>query len=165
MWKRLKLINLQLNFNTISSYKNVSHVSTGNDNTIWIYNQDTSELEVYDYLNNKTRVKTLPIAENVLDITSNFNFCWLLTQDNLYCYNYFGSLVYKIPNTGYTKIKENNDNIILKRENALHFLKKNTTIIEALNLDELLINQFLLTNETLYIYDSNKLHSYQLKID
>ena len=43
----------KINFNTITTYKNVSHISTGNDNTIWLYNQDTNELEVYDYLNNK----------------------------------------------------------------------------------------------------------------
>lgn len=153
----------KINFNSISTYKNVSHVSTGNDNTIWIYNQDSNELEVYDYLNNKTRVKTIPISETVLDLTSNFNYCWLLTDQQIYSYNYFGSLLYKIPNTGYSNIAESNENLVLQKENTLFYLEKKSNTIQEIDIDELLIKQFSLTNESLYIYDGDFLHEYQIK--
>jgi hypothetical protein len=153
----------RIDFNTIEAYRNVSHISTGNDNTLWLYNQDTNQLEVYDYLANKTRVQTLPIAETILDLKSNFNFCWLLTKNHLFVYNYFGSLISKTPNNGFTNLAENNGNIILKKENQLFYLKKNMSEITAIKLPKLLISQFLVTNETLYIYDGKILYQYQLK--
>ncbi|MDO6596255.1 hypothetical protein Q4512_04965 [Oceanihabitans sp. 2_MG-2023] len=153
----------RIDFNTTKPYKSVSQITTGNDNTLWIFNQDTQQLEVYDYKTNKTKATTLPIQSSVLDLKSNFNFCWLLTEKYLYKYNYFGSLTQKIKNEGFTNIEEDNGNLILKKENTLYFLKKNTEDIIKVKTPNLLINQFLLTNETLYIYHEKILSKFQLK--
>ena len=154
----------KIDFNTIQPYKNITHISTGNDNTLWVFNQDTQQLEVYDYLTNKTRAKALPIASQVLDLKSNFNYCWLLTENYLYSYSYFGSLILKIKNEGYTALSQSNGNVILKKDNTLFILKKGSDTIEKISMPELLINQFLLTNESLYIYDNETLQKFQLKI-
>jgi hypothetical protein len=152
----------KIDFNKIQPFRNITHISTGNDNTIWLLNQDTRQLELYDYKTNKTRATTLPVESEVLDLKSNFNQCWLLTENYLYKYNYFGSLIFKIKNNGYTKLMENNDDIILQKGNNLFFLKKETDKILPINIPKLLIKQFLVTNETLYIYDEEFLHKYQL---
>jgi len=153
----------KIDFNTTKPYKSVSHISTGNDNAIWIFNQDTQQLELYDYKSNKARATTLPIQSIVFDISSNYNFCWLLTEDYLYKYNYFGSLTQKINNDGFTAIEEDNGNLILKKENTLYYLKKGEESFTKITTPELLINQFLLTNETLYIYQFETLSKFQLK--
>lgn len=154
----------KIDFNLTKPYKNVSHIATGSDNTIWIFNQDLMQLELYDYKTNTVRAKTLPITSNVLDLASNYNSCWLLTKNHIYKYNYFGSLVSKLPNNGYTQIKETNENIILKKENTLYFLDKNTNTIQTIDIQNLLISQFLVTNQIIYIYTGGFLHQYQLKI-
>ena len=154
----------KIDFNTIQPYKNVSHISTGYDNTLWIFNTDLQQLELFDYKTTKIRFITMPVQSNVLDLTSNFNFCWLLTEKFLYKYNYFGSLISKIPNDGFTSIAEDNGNLIVQKNNALIYLPKDSETFLPIPLKELLINQFLVTNETLYIYDSKRLHQYQLKI-
>jgi len=156
---------IRIDFNTLQPFRMVSHISTGNDNTIWLYDQNTQQLELFDYLTRKTRITTLPIESHVLDLKSNFNFCWLLTEKFVYKYNYVGSLVDKFPNDGYSSIDENNGNIILLRENQLFLRKKNEAIINPIKHDGLLIKQFLVTNETLYIYDGEFLHQYQLKMN
>ncbi len=153
----------KVDFNTISPYKNVSHISTGNDNSIWIFNQDTRQLELYDYKTNKVRATTLPVQSDILDMVSNYNFCWLLTENFLYKYNYFGSLTQKIKNEGYMAIDEDNGNLILQKENRLFYLKKGEDLSSKINTPELLINQFLVTNETLYIYHLQILTKFQLK--
>ena len=155
----------KIDFNTLQPYRNASLISTGHDNTVWLFNQDTQELELYDYKLNNTRVKTLPIQNPILDIKSNYNYCYLLTEKQLLIYNYFGSLISKIKNEGYTSISENNENIILKKDNSLFYLKKNQKKIIPIKIPNLLINQFFVINETLYIYDSEILHQYQLKIN
>ncbi len=152
----------RIDFNALQPYKNITHVSTGFDNTLWIFNQDTQDLELYDYKTNATRAKTLPIKGNVLDLKSNYNTCWLLTKDYLYVYNYFGSLLKKMDNDGYTQIVENNGNLILKKDNALVYLKDGTETPTTIKLPNLLINQFFVTNETLYIYDGEFLHKFKI---
>lgn len=152
----------KIDFNTLQPYKNVTHVSTGFDNTLWIFNQDTQDLELYDYKTNATRAKTLPIKGPVLDLKSNYNMCWLLTKDFLYVYNYFGSLLKKINNDGYTQIVENNGNLILKKDKELSYLKDGTETPNTIKLPDLLINQFFVTNETLYIYDGEYLHKFKI---
>ena len=152
----------KIDFNTLSSYKDVSHMSTGHDNTIWVFNQNLQKLELFDYKSRTTRAQTVPVQNAVLDLTSNYNSCWLLTENYLYQYNYFGSMVKKIENQGYTALIESNENIFLKKENKLFFMKSNQDEILPIITPNLLINQFLVTNETLYIYDDEFLHEYQL---
>ncbi len=154
----------KIDFNTIQPYKNVSHISTGYDTTLWIFNTELQQLELFDYKTNKTRAVALPIQSNVLKMISNYNFCWVLTGKYLYQYNYFGSLVKKIKNKDYTDIFEDNGNLVIKQDQKLIYLPKNSEVPLSIPLNELLINQFLLTNETLYIYDSKKLHQFHLKI-
>jgi hypothetical protein len=154
----------KIDFNTLQPYKYVSHISTGFDNTLWIFNIDLQQLELFDYKAGSVRVVTMPVQSNVLDIQSNINFCWLLTEKNLYKYNYFGSIISEMPNNGITQIAEDNGNLIVKKKGKLLYLPKDSETFLPIQLNELLINQFLVTNETLYIYDSKKLHQYQLKI-
>ena len=155
----------KIDFNSLIPYKNVTHISTGHDNTIWVFNQDLQKLELFDYKSRTSRAQTVPVQSSVLDLKSNYNFCWLLTENYLYKYNYFGSLVKKIKNIGYTELAETNGNIILKKENKLLYNKKNTDNIFPIKTGNLLINQFFVTNETLYIYNSEFLQEFQLKID
>jgi len=155
----------RIDFNALTPFRNATHISTGNDNTIWLFNQDMQQLEVYDYKNNFTRFVTLPIQGEVINLVSNYNFCWALTKDYIYTYSYFGSLVSKTENEGYTQISENNENLILLKDNTLFLRVKKEVEIQPLKLPELLIKQFFVTGETLYIYDDEYLHQYQLEIN
>ena len=154
---------IKLDFNSLEPYKSISCVSPGHDSTLWIFNQITQQLEIYDYNIQKTRAKTMPVSSSVLDIKSNYNTCWLLTDNYLYQFNYFGTLVKKTKNDGYTAIAEDNENIILKKNHSLYYLKKNTNTIVPIHLPNLLIKQFSVTNETLYIYNNETLKEFQLK--
>lgn len=155
----------KIDFNSKQPYKNVSHISTGYDNTLWLFNQENQQLELYDYKANTIRATSIPVQSNVLDIKSNYNYCWLLTESNLYTYNYFGSVISKLKNEGYTEIAEDNGNLIIKSGNQLYYMTKDTNTLIPIKLPELLINRFLLTNETLYIYDGETLRQFQLKIN
>ncbi|WP_431158943.1 hypothetical protein [Winogradskyella poriferorum] len=155
----------KIDFNTTVPYKNVTFISTGFDNTIWIYNQDLQQLELYDYKTNKIRLKTVPVQSEVLDLKSDYNFSYLLTKNYLYIYNYFGSLVKKFENKGYDSLAFSKANLLLKEKNKLYVLTKNNDEIKAIDHPNLLINQFLVTNESLYIYNDGILRQYQLKLE
>lgn len=154
----------KIDFNNLQPYKNVSQITTGPDNTLWIFNQDLQQLELYDYKTNTTRIKTLPITSKVLDLKSDYNYCYLLTLNYLHVYNYFGSLISKHKNIGYTALSTSNENILLKKENTLYYLKKGNKEVMPISVNKNLINQFFVTNETLYIYNNKNLQQFQLKI-
>jgi hypothetical protein len=151
-----------INFNTISPNRNITHVSTGFDNTIWIFNKLTQQLELFDYKTNKSRITSLPIQGDVLEMVSNFNSCWLLTNKFIYHFNYFGSLITKIENKGYTNLSLIRDKLLLYKENKLFVQEIESKKSMSIALPELLIKQFFVTNETLYIYDGKILYQYQL---
>ncbi|WP_299114413.1 hypothetical protein [uncultured Winogradskyella sp.] len=155
----------KIDFNTVQPYKNVSFVSTGFDNTLWIFNQDLQQLELYDYKTNKIRLKTVPVQADILDLKSDYNYCYLLTEKYLYIYNYFGSLVNKLKNIGYETMAFSKAHLVLKKAEQLYILPKKETEIQSIAHPNLLINQFLVTNETLYIYDDKILRQYQLKLE
>ena len=154
----------KIDFNTIQPYKNVTHISTGYDSTLWIFNQDLQQLELFDYKTNKARATAMPVESNVLDLDSNYNYVWLLTEKFLYKYNYFGSTISKMENDNFINISEDNGNLIIQKKEGLYFLAKDTDQIIPVKLPELLIKQFLVTNESLYICTDDTLHHFQLKI-
>lgn len=154
----------KIDFNTIQPYKNVTHIATGYDNAIWIFNQDTQQVELFDFRIHQVRAVTMPVHSKVLDLKSNYNYSWLLTEDFLYAYNYFGSTLLKIKNEQFLKIAETNGNLIVQTLNGLYFLAKDSTQLVPIQLPEMLIKQFLVTNESLYIYADETLHHFQLKI-
>src|SRR5690554_558066 len=153
---------LKIDFSTLEYYKNVSFVSTANDNALWVFNEDIQQLELFDYKTNKTKATTLPTQSKVLDLKSNYNYAWLLTEKFLYKYNYFGSMIYKTENTGYTSLVESNNKIFLVKNNSLSIFDETEKVYQIIETPELLTKQFLVTNETLYIYDSKFLHKFQL---
>jgi hypothetical protein len=154
----------KIDFNVNKNYRNISHISTGYDNTIWIFNQDTQQLELFDYKANSTKAITLPIQSEVLDLKSNYNYCWLLTKDYIYKFNYFGINMMKVKNDGFNELITLSENLVLKKNNKLFYLEKNESKPKEIQLPKLLINAFFVNNETLYIYDNEYLYKYQLKI-
>jgi len=155
----------KIDFNTVQPYRNVTHISTGFDNTVWLFNMDSQQLELYDYKQNRSRFRSVPINGKILDLKSNFNFCWLLTQNYLYQYNYLGSMISKIPNNGFENIAISNENLIVLKSGKLYRMDKDLSDSQPIKLPNLLIKQFFATTETLYIYDGENLHHYQLKLD
>ena len=152
-----------VNFNSIPPFRMVTHVSAGYDNTIWIFDQNTQQLELFDFLDLKMRVTTLPISENITDLKSNFNYCYVLTTTEVLIYNYFGNLIAKYPHPGFSEFEENNGELLFRKENELFIYDQKTGDFKALELPELLISRFFVTDETLYIYDGEILHQFQLK--
>lgn len=155
----------KIDFNSNKSYKNASYISTGYDNTIWVFNQDNQQLELFDYKANNTKISSLPLVSQVLDITSNYNYCWLLTKEYLYKFNYFGINILKLKNNGFTRLVNINENLILQKDEKLFYIKNNSSDPIEIQLPKLLINDFFVNNETLYIYDNEFLYKYQLKIN
>ena len=153
---------INIDFNLLSPLRTLSHISYGNDTTFWLFDSNSLELELFDYNRSKTRIKTVPLQNEILDLDSDYNYCWVLTEQELQCYSYTGSLISKLPHKGFTALKLWNGILFLKKENTIYYKPKDADVFLMLNLPKVLVKQFFVTNQTLYIYDEEFLHHYQL---
>ena len=151
-----------IDFNALSPLRTLTHISYGNDTTFWVFDSNTLQLELFDYTISTSRVKTAPLKSEILALDSDYNYCWVLLKDELQCYNYMGSLITKLPNQGFTDLKLWNGILFLKKENAIYYKPKESAVFLTLGLSKILVKQFFVINQTLYIYDEEFLHHYQL---
>jgi len=153
----------KINFNIINPNKIISKFSASNDNNIWVYNELNSKIELYNYVNNTFKVVNSEILGEVISLESNYKYCWVLTDSQIYKFNYFGSLITKITVNNIEQIESFNDFLIFKRNNQLFYFDQDLLLENKLKLENLLIKDFFVTNQSLYIYDSEHFTKYQIQ--
>ena len=153
----------KINFNIISPNKIISKFSASNDNNIWVYNELNSKIELYNYINNTFRIVNSEISGEVISLESNYKYCWVLTDSHIYKFNYFGSLITKTAINNIQQIEIFNDNLFFKKDNELFYYDQDLLIEYKLDLENLLIKDFFVINQSLYIYDSEHFIKYQIQ--
>ena len=153
----------KINFNIINPNKIISKFSASNDNNIWVYNELNSKIELYNYINNTFKVVNSEISGEVISLESNYKYCWVLTDSQIYKFNYFGSLITKTAVNNIQQIEIFNDNLFIKKDNELFYYDQDLLIEYKLDLENLLIKDFFVINQSLYIYDSEHFIKYQIQ--
>ncbi len=153
----------RINFNQLPEFKTIGFATEASGDNIWIFNINNQQLEIFDYTKKKATATSQPLNSKILDFESNFNFCWILTENYLEKYNVYGSLIEKIPNSGFEQLTEDNGDVIAQKDTNLYLKKKGLSKFEKLQFPQLDIKAFFLNDRNLYIYDGNFLYEYYLK--
>ncbi len=167
-----KLSEIQrINFNNLPQFLNVSTATNAGSNSLWLFNVDTQQLERYNYSAKMQTVVSQPFPGKLLSQASNFNYCFTLTEKKLRAFNSYGSMLNEAPSEGYEKIIQQNENLIALKKNTLYYLpdfaRKDPTAAHEtvrLQLPELTMKDLQLTNDFLYIYDGENLHTFKLTL-
>ena len=166
---RLNLIE-RITFNNLIEFINISTVTNAGNSQLWIFNVDSQQLELYNYVSNQKVIVSQPFPGKLISQASNFNYCYVLTENQLRKFNRYGSLISEFPMTGYEKIIYHNKNIIALKENELFLVKKDPLNLESLiikpiniTLPENKIKDLYLTEDFLYIYDGKNLLIFSYK--
>tara|TARA_R110000850_G_scaffold203228_1_gene329528 strand:+ start:149567 stop:150352 length:786 start_codon:yes stop_codon:yes gene_type:complete len=146
-------------------FLNIINATTANDTRLWVFNNDSQQLELYNYRNKNHQVLSRPLSETYVTHTSNYNFCFLLTEEKLRIYNIYGSLLESIPNSKITHLSNNNDRLIYKTGNELVLLSEKLSVKRTLTFDEIKIKDLFLSDEFLYIYDGEFIHKTAITIN
>ena len=152
----------EINFNITTPYRLINNVALGSDTMFWIFNTLTLQLELFDYETSKTKLNTIPLDDKALVIDSNYNNLYVLTGSYFYQFNYTGSLLRKIKHDGFEDFKMMNGGFLFKKNNNIYYKSSNSSEFHILEIPKNLIKQFFVMNQTLYIYDGEFLHHYQL---
>ncbi|HIB37684.1 hypothetical protein [Mesonia sp.] len=154
----------RINFTTIQNFRNVSFATTGKDRSLWIYNIDLQQLELFNYHTLKVISHTQPINNEVTAQQSNYNFCWLQQEQKLEYYNSYGSFMGAINLPVEFEFSEYNNLIVGKSKANWYFLRKNEMKLQSISVSENAVKDFYLNNENLYLYTDNFIYNYQLNL-
>ena len=155
----------KINFNYSNPLINVVAFSSANENNIWIYDEISMRLKKYNYIKGSFENIDIPIEGEVKSLKGNYNYCWLLTNNHLYKFNYTGSLIYKIQISEMDSFNFYKNNLIFVSNNNLFLFDESNGRIEKINYEKLLIKDFFVIDETLYIYDEDFLNQFEIKIN
>lgn len=143
-----------INFNNNTDFKNVTFATTSANQQLWIFNNQSQQLELYNYGTLVSKKMGQPINEPVIDMKSNYNFCWLLTPLFIYRYNTYGSLLDKIPFENGEQLQVGkNDTLLIKKNNRLYLLTNGSITELDDSVEKFLKKDFFLAGDYLYIYD------------
>lgn len=167
-----KLSEIQrLNFNNLPSFMNVSTATNAGNNSLWIFNVDTQQLELFNYSSNLKTTVSQPFAGKMISQASNFNYCFILTQNKVRAFNIYGSILAETDSWGFEKIVQQNENLVALKENLLYYIpdfankkKEGPKEIIQIEMPEITIKDLQLSDDFLYIYDGANLHTFSLTI-
>jgi hypothetical protein len=156
-------------FNNLPNFINVGAATDAGNNRLWIFNMDTQELELFNYRSFLETVVSQPFPGSLKGMASNFNYCYTLTDKKIRAFNIYGSLLAEIDAQGYEKIFQQNENVYALKEQTLYFVSKlsEDEPVAAfqkitLPLQEKQVQGLYLTQDFLYLYDGNHLHTLTL---
>jgi hypothetical protein len=152
----------RINFNNLPFFLNGSAVTNAGNNRLWVFNIDSQQLELFDYRTNRSTIFSQPYEGELISQVSDFNDCFILTEDHLWQVNIYGSLLSEKNVEGFSAIVRNGKTLIGLKENELYLLSGETVSPIDFNFNENNIKDLQLTQEFLYIYDGNKLFTFTL---
>lgn len=155
----------KIDFNILQDFKNVNWSTTASNKRLWLYNNDNLQLEVYNFQLEKNEATTQPLAKNIITYSSNYNFCWLLTDESLLQFNVYGSLLNQIPFNEGEHFSHSKNNFVILKNNELYFIKNESIDPLKINLPKITIQDFSISHETLYIYNGETLYTFQLNLE
>ena len=115
-------------------------------------------------------VVSQPFRGKLISQASNFNYCFVLTQNKLRAFNVYGSLLNEVDSEGYEKIVQQNENLVALKGDSLYYIAdfaQHKDIFKEpikLELPEITIKDLQLSTDFLYIYDGKILHTFTLTL-
>ncbi len=139
-----------------------SVTNTGN-NMIWVYNEIAQQLFLYNYRSNQFVFISPYFDENLIYQTSDFYYCYLLFTNKIVALNTYGSLLFTLPVSGFSKIAFYKQNLIGVENNKLFYITQEDIQPIKIPLPEITIKDLQLFEEFLYIYDGKNTYTFLVK--
>jgi len=159
----------RINFNNFSEFINISAASNAGNNQLWVFNIDSQQLELFNYRTERKTLVSQPFTGDIRSMVSNFNFCYILTQESLFTFNIYGSLISENNMAHYHRIVQQGENVVAVQGDALFYIPssegeglENAVTPLNLNITEITIKDLQGTQDFLYIYDGNSVHTFSL---
>lgn len=161
----------RINFNDLPQFINTAFVTNAGNNRLWLFNVDSQQIELYNYRNKTKTIISQPLTEKVLSVASNFNYCFVLTENSLLSYNIFGSILSEKKAAGFERIFQQDEKIYAIKNNELfrfsseagNDVDKNSEI-KKIEVPQINLMDVYPTQDFLYIYDGKSIFTLKLTL-
>ncbi|PZD78631.1 hypothetical protein [Mesonia sp. K7] len=154
----------RINFSQIEDFKIISFAGTAKNNSLWLYNKNLEQLELFDTKNLKTIARTQPFDSEIYDLTSNLNFVWIAHQKALELYNIYGNMVKSWQPKKVENLMISDNFLLAKTGNSIEISSTETENWKNVYNSEIEVKDIFLQQENLYLYTQNFLSKYQINL-
>lgn len=154
----------RVNFNEVIGFANIESVSMANNNSLWVFNKDNQQLELYNYRSGVRTLISQPIAGNLLSRSSTFNFCHLLTEGEVITFNVYGSIIEQYINPNYQAIWHYKGGILGLGADLVFYnsISTDTSFTLPKSFTKNTLKQLQLSGDFMYIYDGDFVFTFKL---
>ena len=155
----------RVDFNFLNRIKTLRYAATASNKRLWIFDDNTLQLEVYNYDTEQTEAASLPISEEINQLQSNYNFCLINTAKGFRLYNNYGNLLYDHKIKDVEQFTWHQDHLVYFQNKKLYLQDINKDRPQEIELTpKLIIKDILLSGETLYIYNGDTVYAFALTL-
>ncbi|WP_432672799.1 hypothetical protein [Flavobacterium sp. SM2513] len=157
---------LKINFSQLKVPLLVSKIGIASQNQLWVLDQNTQQLYLYDTSNGTLKAVGTPISEEITFYNSNFNwFEWRDNKNNWYQCSIFGTVQRLDLPTDFDAVLFSDTEFIFYTKNGKHVIfNRNTKKINTLeNLDNS-FTSLTFKNQILSIFTNQGITNYKITI-
>lgn len=152
----------RIDFNLIEEFPQVQWVFNAGSNRLWIMDQNSQSLWVYDTQSMRVVFQSLPLP-NLGELKCRYNDCIAQTSEELLWISLYGTITKRQALSTGKLMGYNQDHVLITQDEGLFDLKSNQGWYFPEIRPENQINDLQLTQDFLYIYDSNVIRRFPLK--
>ncbi|BAO54514.1 hypothetical protein [Nonlabens marinus] len=154
--------SLRISLSELQPYRYFEHSSLAGERRLWLYNQDQQRLELVDYVQNKLIVSSPIIKDKVSHFTSDYNYCFLITDESVLVFNSYASRTSKLDRAGIQLADYDFEQLVVWQDDQLKsYAFTSEYQLESISNswdvpEQVTTESFYLKNGKLYIYALNR---------
>lgn len=153
----------RVDFNQVEEPRLVYKASGGGERKLWIFNQDTMQVELWDMDRNQPLITSLPLTSGVDAWSTDYNNVWAVSDGMLLHYNNYGTLLTRNNIAEEAGIANWKGGVLLNVDNKWLCKPKENLTFVPLDIPEVATHQFSINGNILYIYNGTQVTSYHIE--
>ncbi len=154
----------RVQLNNLTTPQSAQLLTNAKNDEIWLVDNFDNKLKFINYLNDLRSSVSINLPEPILDLKANFNEAYLLSENNLYQYDTYGTLLHEIAVVPDSKLILGNRYLVLNNKEGyilynVNLLKEGTFDIKQNNT----VDSYM-KDEKFYIFENGIITTYQLEI-
>jgi hypothetical protein len=144
----------------------VGAIGLASQNQLWIYNNLTQQIGLFDFLKKEYKTISIPSIKNIKKYQTDFNtFYWIDGENNAYTCDLFGKIIFKGKIPSFDSIEIINDNIYLfSKDNILIYADAEKGLKFEIEISEKTFKKFHYKDQILSIFTSEGITNYKITI-
>jgi hypothetical protein len=144
----------------------VGAIGLASQNQLWIYNNLTQQIGLFDFLKKEYKSVSIPFVKNIKKYQTDFNiFYWIDEENNWYACDLFGKIIFKEKVPSFDSIEIINENkYLFSKDNILIYEDIEKDLKFEIEISEKTFKKFYYKDQILSIFTSKGITNYKITI-